>query len=256
MTSGPTGLVPAAGRGVRFGESGYFKELFPLLLTRDGSIGARPIVDVALSAVARAGAHRCIVVVSPQKADVLRVVGGGPSAAMSMGYVIQSEPLGLPHAVRCARPWLEGSGVVFAMPDVIILPSDALARVEHERTRTGADLVLGVFPVDEPERLGPVEVDADGTVLSILDKPATTTLRNSWGVASWSPAFTEFCCAWDERADPARERVLGHVFEAARTSGMSVRAVEFGNGRMLDIGTPHGLASALRTLGDLSLLES
>ncbi len=255
MASGPTGLVPAAGRGARFGSSGYYKELFPLLLARDGVVTPRPICDFALSSIAKAGAERCVVVVSPQKAEVLRVVGAGPSPSMAVSYAIQAEPQGLPHAVRCARPWLGDGGVVFAMPDVIILPTDALARVEQERARSGADLVLGVFPVDEPERLGPVDVAADGDVRAIFDKPATTPHRNSWGVASWSAAFTDFCCRWDEEADPSRERVLGHVFEAARSSGLRVRAVFFNDGRMLDIGTPAGLAAALRALGEAPTLD-
>lgn len=251
MNAGPIGLLPAAGRGVRFGNSGYFKELFPLLLSRGDNVAPEPICNLALGGIANAGARRCVVVVSPTKADVLRVVGAGPSESMSLSYVIQQEPQGLPHVVRCARPWLGDSGVVFAMPDVIIVPADALATVEQERVRSGADLVLGVFPVDEPERLGPVDIGADGVVRQILDKPATTTIRNSWGVASWSSRFTDFCCSWDEAADPSRERVLGHVFEAARASGMLVRAVQFADGRMLDIGTPQGVMAAMRLLPSL-----
>ena len=258
--SKPVGLVPAAGRGVRFGAAGYAKELFPLLLTggdEDAPLAPRPLCELTLRAIERAGAARCVVLVSPDKADLLRVLGHRDQGALPLGYVVQADPQGLPHAVRCARPWLGDSDVVFAMPDTIILPGDALATVHARRVQEGADLALGVFPVDEPERLGPVELDPAGHVVRILDKPGTTTLTNSWGVASWSATFTDFCCAWDERMQHERaERVIGDVFEAARAEGLKVVATEFSEGRMLDVGTPAGLRTALRALAERGVVDA
>ncbi|HET8645820.1 MAG TPA: sugar phosphate nucleotidyltransferase, partial [Vicinamibacteria bacterium] len=124
------------------------------------------------------------------------------------------------------------------------------------RRATGADLALGVFPVDEPERLGPVEMDADGRVRRIHDKPPGREWMNSWAVASWSPRFTRFCSEWDARRPPGgAEPALGHVFEAARADGLAVVAVSFDSGRFLDIGTPQGLRSALRALTDRGILD-
>ncbi len=253
MRSGPpVGLLPAAGRGVRFGASGYAKELFPLLFEVENDareLEPRPICELALRAIHAAGADRCVTVVSPEKMEVLRVLGQGDSVGMAMAYVVQPLPRGLPHAVRCARPWLGEADVVFAMPDTIFLPPEALADVHARRAETGADVVLGVFPVDEPERLGPVELAADGTVLRVHDKPGDRTHMNSWGVACWSPRFTAFCCAWDEaRESEGSERALGHAFEAARIEGLTVGAVTFHEGRFLDIGTPQGLRAALAAL--------
>ncbi len=112
--------------------------------------------------------------------------------------------------------------------------------------------MLGVFPVDEPERLGPVEIAPDGFVLRVHDKPGVAPHRNTWGVASWTPRFTDFCCAWDEEArDSAGQRhenALGHAFEAARQAGLVVRALFFPGGRFFDIGTPRGLRAALQVL--------
>jgi hypothetical protein len=119
----------------------------------------------------------------------------------------------------------------------------------HAELRT-ADLALGVFPVDEPERLGPVDVGPGGEVRAVLDKPARRDLANSWGVACWSARFTDFCAEWDAAAETrgTGERMLGHAFDAARAAGLRVRARVFERGRMLDIGTPRGLEEALATL--------
>lgn len=254
------GLLPAAGRGVRFGASGYIKELFPLLFTsgaEDRILEPRPLCEMALRAIRAAGAERCLVLVSPEKMEILRVLGAGAGVDLALAYMVQPEPRGLPHAVRCAWPWLGTADVVFAMPDTIVLPTDALRRVHEFRLRTGADLTLGVFPVEEPERFGPVEVAPDGTILRILDKPPHREVKTVWGVCAWAESFTRFCAGWDavaERERPA-ERVLGNAFEAARKAGLVVNACALEDGVYLDIGTPRGLREALRSLIERGVLE-
>jgi len=257
------GLLPAAGRGLRFGGSGYAKELFPLLFegaagTEADRLEPRPICELALRAMAAAGACRCVTVVSPEKADVLRVLGRGFDTQMPLAYVVQPEPHGLPDALRCARPWLGDASVVFAMPDTVFFPESALAEVQARRIETSADVMLGVFPVDEPERLGPVDLGPDGAVRRIHDKPGPTAHRNTWGAAAWSPRFTDFCCAWDEarERDGGEERALGHAFEAARASKLVVGALHFPQGAFFDIGTPRGLRSALAALASRGVLQA
>jgi glucose-1-phosphate thymidylyltransferase len=244
----PVGFLPAAGRGVRFGASGYAKELFPLLFEGEtGTLEPRPISELALRAIHGAGAKRCVTVVSPDKLEVVRVLGAAHHD-MAMAYVVQALPGGIPQALEIARPWLEGEDVVFAMPDTIVFPQGALARVHADRVETNADVMLGIFPTDEPERLAPVEIDASGKITAIHDKPARPPCKNTWGVASWSPRFTAFCCAWNEQRAGAKEGAIGHAFEAARASGLDVRAHVFDDGSFLDVGTPHGLRAALSAL--------
>jgi glucose-1-phosphate thymidylyltransferase len=255
----PIGLLPAAGRAARFGTSGYAKELFPLLFegSAEGDFEPRPICELALRAIRAAGAERCITVVSREKAELLRVLGQGGELGLSLAYVVQPEPRGLPDVIRCVRPWIGESDTVLALPDTVFLPGSALATVHARRIATGADVVLGVFPVDEPERLGPVEIGPDGAVLRVHDKPGKTPHRNTWGVASWSSRFTRFCCEWADvqmARDPGREPALGHAFEAARADGFTVGAVLFEGGQFLDIGTPRGLRAALGALATHGVL--
>ena len=66
----------------------------------------------------------------------------------------------------------------------------ALRRAHEFRLRTAADLTLGVFPVEEPERFGPVEVAPDGSILRILDKPPHREVATVWGVCAWTAAFS------------------------------------------------------------------
>ncbi len=253
--SAPIGLLPAAGRGLRFGGSGYDKELFPLLFTDGDQISARPICDLSLRAIAACGAERCLVIVSPEKAELIRVLAGVERPHLS--FIVQTEPRGLPDVVACAAPWLDDRNVLLALPDTIVLPHDALHRVHCRLVERGADLVLGAFPVDEPERLGPIEFDADGRVQRVLDKPGNRAIMNSWAIAAWSPRFTRFCVEWEQkrRAQSAGERALGHVFQDAVAAGLDVQALYLMDGLFLDIGTPTGLRAALTALAERQLLD-
>ena len=256
----PIGLLPAAGRALRFGAAGYAKELFPILpasRSPDEAMAPRPICELALEAIRATGAERCMVVVSPEKAEILRVLGHRTGGGLALAYVVQRQPDGLPDAIRCAAPWLDDHDVVFAMPDTVVTPPDGLARVHAHRVATGADLVLGVFPVENPEALGPVVVSSDGRVQRVEDKPAAPGARNSWAIAAWSARFTELVVAWDLARAGERERVLGHVFAAACQAGLDVRAVCFDEpaASFLDIGTPRGLRRALRRLAELGVVD-
>jgi glucose-1-phosphate thymidylyltransferase len=130
------------------------------------------------------------------------------------------------------------------MPDTVLQPADAIGRVKAELAASGADVVLGVFPTDHPEQLGPVRFAADGGVSAVLDKPPSTELRNAWGVAAWSPAFSDLLHA-TLAAAPGQHPTLGAVFDLAVSRGLAVRAQYFATGSYIDIGTPEGLRAAL-----------
>jgi glucose-1-phosphate thymidylyltransferase len=104
-----------------------------------------------------------------------------------------------------------------------------------------ADLVLGVFPTPTPEQLGPVRVDSDGRVTQILDKPKTTDLKNTWGMAVWSPRFTGLLHEEVAKSPEDAKPTLGSVFQQAVDRNFNVRALLFDDGRYLDVGTPDGL---------------
>jgi glucose-1-phosphate thymidylyltransferase len=243
------GFLPMAGAGRRLGTYGFAKELIPLVTRAPGADAeARPVCDFALRGVRSAGAERCIIAVSPEKAEILRQLRDGAPIGLTLAYVVQPAPLGLPDAIRAARPFFGDADVVMALPDTLLFPLDALAQVRARQVETGADLVLGVFPVAEPERLGPVEIAGDGRVLRVHDKPAHAPARNSWGAAAWSNRFTDFLTAAEERRAGSGEGILGHVFDGARAAGLDVRAVFFDGGAMVDVGTPAGYQEALAEL--------
>jgi glucose-1-phosphate thymidylyltransferase len=231
------GLIPAGGRGNRFSGVGP-KELAFL----DEPRGTR-ICHVALDAMRMAGVDRVVVVVSPDKPLIHQLLGPRVNG-IDLTYVVQPNPRGLPDAVRCAAREIGGHEVLFAMPDTVFVPHDGLAAILAEHRRITADVTLGVFPTDQPTQLAPVELDAVGRVIAIYDKPAVSSLRNTWGLIVWSPRFSTFCAEFAERGEDRRESTLTDAIETARTAGWQVRGLPFVDGAFCDAGTAEGLARA------------
>lgn len=247
MTVEPIGILPAAGLGTRMRGARYPKELLPVGLMSDAE-GERPMLaaEYALLAMRRAGVRRCFIVVSDAKWELLRYLGDGTALGMRLSYLVQPQATGLAAAIDAGHDWVRDSAVCMAMPDTVFQPGDAMARVTDLMARERADLVLGVFPTGTPEHQGPVRLDGTGAVVEILDKPATTDLANTWGVAAWSPRFTALLHQCVASAEPG-ELVLGAVFQRALATGLAVRAVSFADGGYHDIGTAAGWRALVRS---------
>lgn len=242
----PVGLIPAAGLATRLTPLVYPKELLPIVYRSEGGrLLPRPVLQASLDQMRRAAVRQCIIVVSEWKLEIARVFGDGSALGVALAYVIRSQPLGLADALDAARPWVEDRDVCLTLPDTLTTPGDALARIRAERESSAADVVLGVFPCDFPEELGPVRVDSHGHVVEVFDKPKTTDLRNTWGMAIWSPRFTALLSEQVAVATGDVKPVLGAVFQRAIDIGLRVRAVTFSEGSFIDVGTTHGIAAAL-----------
>lgn len=258
MTSGSrgprfVGVVPAAGRGTRLAPLRYPKELLPIAYepVSGGGVRGRAVAEYAVEAIAGAlappGTARVLFVVAPWKLDVVTYFGDGRHVGVQIGYLYQENAGGLPYALDLAYEWTRGQHVVFAMPDTVFQPRDALAQLREQYLRTGADLALALFPTDEPQRLGPVVTDGD-QVRQVLDKVADPPVSNTWGAAIWSDAFADLMRA-ELSAHPAgaAEPVLGRYFDLAVHSGLRVTATHFPHGSFLDAGTHGGILRCLDT---------
>lgn len=244
------GIVPAAGLGSRLRPLRAPKELLPILYAEsaDGA-GLRPIpvAELALAALRLAGIRRCFVIVSDAKPEIARYLGDGRERDMALAYVMQDAPDGLADAVDRAFPWIRDRFSCLALPDAVFQPPTAIDSVCRHLLETDADLVLGLFPVPNAHELGAVRLDGQGVVVEILEKPAETDLTLAWGVAAWSPAFTEFLHERLHRDGPSAHPSITTLFEQARREGLATRAVTFESGAFFDVGTPVGIKRLMRT---------
>jgi glucose-1-phosphate thymidylyltransferase len=238
------GLLPAAGRGSRLGAIPCSKEIMPLgFQLQSTASGAywRPVtaIETHLQGLRLAGATRAAIVISETKSDVVRYVGDGSRYELPVAYLYQQQLRGMPFALDLAAPWIGAATTLFSMPDTLITPVETMARLARRHQGCAADLTLGLFRTGTPSKFGMVELDASGTVVGFVDKPADSDLDLMWGLAAWSPRFTRFLGEFLAlRAPDQPECVLSDVFLAALQAGLAVQALLLDDARYHDIGTP------------------
>ncbi len=249
------GVLPAAGRGSRLGAIPSSKEIMPLGFGHapDTRIGWQPLTTIErhLAGFRAAGVDKVVIVLGPGKSDIMEYLRSGQQHGLSISYAFQETPRGMPFALDLARPWSGEAQTIFAMPDTLVEPYDAVARLSRQHRKSGADVSLGLFETNNPSKFGMVDIDADGRALAFVDKPKATSLRWMWGLAVWSPEFAGFMADMlgAVPAD-APEVVLSDVFAAAMREGMRIDGVPLTRCRYNDIGTPEEFQEVVHRLAE------
>jgi glucose-1-phosphate thymidylyltransferase len=157
-------LVLAGGSGTRLRPITYTsaKQLVPLANT--------PILFFGLRAIASAGITDVGIVVGDTHEEIRAAVGDGSRFGLRVTYLRQDAPRGLAHAVLISRDFLGDEPFVMYLGDNLVVGGiDAFVR-EFERDRPEALLLLA--KVEHPEQFGVAELDADGELVRLVEKPA------------------------------------------------------------------------------------
>ena len=259
------GLIPAAGYARRLSVLPMSKELFPLGLARDRGGRCYPKVasQYLLESMAAAGIGEAYVILRPGKWDIPAYFGDGAAVGMRLAYLIVHVSHGVPFTLDQAYPFVRGQTVAFGFPDMLLWPQNPYQGLLQRLWNSQADVVLGLFPTDEPHNVGVVDVGGSGIVNGVFEKSGLTHLPYMWAIAVWGARFTEFlhgfiaaqirCRTQDPGAgscpgvELAVEVPVGDVIQAGLESGLRIEAEIFSDGRYIDIGTPDGLATAIRS---------
>jgi len=238
------GIVPMAGTASRLGELPCSKEIFPVrptVDTYDGNKPPRVVCEHLLGKMRAADIRRVYIVLRSGKWDIPAYLGDGSDTGLHLAYLMMGLPYGTPYSIDQAYPFLQQSVVALGFPDMILGQGELFARLLTQRETLDADVVLGIFPADQPEKVDVVDIDDEGKVKQIITKPQHTNLRITWGVAVWAPAFThfmhEFLAVHKHTVAAAPELFVGNVIQAAIEQGLSVYGVRVSDQPFLDIGT-------------------
>jgi glucose-1-phosphate thymidylyltransferase len=246
------GLVPAGGQASRIAPLPCSKELYPIGFQSAGAghgLQTKVVSHYLLEKMRLAGIAKAYIVLRPGKWDIPAYFGDGLFLNMHLAYLMMRSPLGVPYTLDQAYLFVADAMVAFGFPDILFRPDDAFIQLLSRQRTNNADVLLGLFPTDLPEKEDLVDVDEEGRVREIVIKPQRTGLCYTWGIAVWTPVFTkflhEYVTARQVPSPGSRELTAGDVLQAAIENHLRVDAIPVSKDPYLDIGTPERLFKAV-----------
>lgn len=196
-------VIPVAGLGTRFlpATKAQPKEMLPLVDT--------PVIQYVVEEAIRAGVESIVLVTGRGKAaienhfdvayeleDTLRRRGKQEDLDLvrdithlaQFAYVRQGEPLGLGHAVLCARHAVGHEAFALLLGDDVFDERDSALDALIEAHRATGKSVVGVqqVPLDHVSRYGivsaPISASDRWDVTSIVEKPSPEAAPSRWAV--------------------------------------------------------------------------
>lgn len=159
------GIVLAGGSGTRLHPItiGVCKQLLPVY--------NKPMIYYPLSLLLLANIKDILIITTPHDQDQFkRLLGDGSELGISLSYAVQEKPNGLAEAFIIGREFVGNDSVALVLGDNIFYGNHLGPLLQSARERKVGATLFG-YQVKDPERYGVVEMDANGHVLSLEEKP-------------------------------------------------------------------------------------
>ena len=157
------GIILAGGAGSR---------LFPLTLVASKQLQPvydKPMVYYPLTTLVEGGIREFCLISTPHDLPRFRqLLGDGQAWGLSIEYREQAKPEGIAQAFRIADSFVGSDAVTLILGDNVFYGGDSFQRAFTDFQ--GGATIFG-YHVQDPERYGVVEFDANGKAISIEEKP-------------------------------------------------------------------------------------
>ncbi len=162
------GIVLAGGSGTRLYPitKGISKQLIPIF--------DKPMVYYPISVLMLAGIRDILIISTPQDMPSFqRLLGDGSDFGVHFEYAVQPSPDGLAQAFLIGEEFIGNDSVCLVLGDNIFHGSNFAHMLQQAVEKAEKENVATVFGyrVNDPERYGVVEFDAEGRAVSIEEKP-------------------------------------------------------------------------------------
>ena len=131
----------------------------------------KPMIYYPLAALMLAGIREFLVITTPRDQVAFRdLLGNGEQWGLSFDYAVQPEPNGIAQALILGETFLNGAPSALILGDNIFYGANLTGLLLCASQRESGATVFGYY-VQDPERYGVVQFDANGKVTDLLEKP-------------------------------------------------------------------------------------
>jgi glucose-1-phosphate thymidylyltransferase len=159
------GIILAGGAGTRLHPitTSLSKQLLPVY--------DKPMIYYPLAALMSAGIREFLIISTPRdQASFRDLLDTGAQWGLSFQYVVQEKPNGIAQALILGERFLNGAPSALILGDNIFYGANLTALLQSASQRESGATVFGYY-VQDPERYGVVQFDAQGRVIDLLEKP-------------------------------------------------------------------------------------
>ncbi len=156
-------LVLAGGKGTRLRPLTYTmaKQLVP--------VANKPVLFYVMQHLHEAGIKEVGVIISPETGNQIKEALSKNPWGLELTFILQNHPLGLAHAVKIAEDYLKECPFVMYLGDNLI--SYGIREFIEKFNTSQADALLLLKEVEDPRMFGVAQVDSDGRVVRLVEKP-------------------------------------------------------------------------------------
>ena len=158
------GIILAGGSGTRLHPLTHSvsKQLMPVY--------DKPMIYYPLSTLMQAGIQEILIITTPHDVALFQnLLGDGKQLGCVFQYAVQPEPNGLAQAFVLGKDFIGNDSVALVLGDNIFYGTQMPQLLQESANPKGG--IVFAYPVSDPERYGVVDFDAQGSVLSIEEKP-------------------------------------------------------------------------------------